>query len=77
MWWIKRELIYTLKKDGFLSLYFHPWEFTDTSGFGLPGYISKRNGPEMIKRLTELIILLKQHGEFVTMNAFAKIFTKP
>lgn len=77
MWWLKKALVYTLKKDGFLSLYFHPWEFTDTSGFGLPGYISKRNGPQMIQRLTELITLLKQQGEFTTMHSFAQTFKKP
>jgi peptidoglycan/xylan/chitin deacetylase (PgdA/CDA1 family) len=76
MWWLKQELVHTLKKDGCLSLYFHPWEFTDTSGFGLPGYVSKRNGAVMIKRLTEIITLLKQHGEFVTMKTFANTFTK-
>lgn len=77
MWWLKRELVHTLKHDGFLSLYFHPWEFTDTSGFGLPGYISKRNGTVMIRRLTDIITLLKNEGEFITMGAFAKTFTKP
>lgn len=76
MWWLKKQLVYTLKKDGFLSLYFHPWEFTDVTTFGLPGYISKHSGEGMIQRLQELISLLKTEGEFVTMKSFSDSFTK-
>jgi peptidoglycan/xylan/chitin deacetylase (PgdA/CDA1 family) len=53
----------TLKKDGYLNLYFHPWEFTDIkdkSRFGFPDYISKNSGDEMITRMDHLIIWMKQ-----------------
>jgi peptidoglycan/xylan/chitin deacetylase (PgdA/CDA1 family) len=76
MWWLKKQLVYTLKKDGFLSLYFHPWEFTDVTSFGLPGYISKHSGEGMKQRLNEIIVLLQQHGTFVTMQSFADTFKK-
>lgn len=74
MWWIRRELIHTLKKDGFLSLYFHPWEFVSISGYGLPGYIANKSGDEMIKRLREIIELLLNEGDFKTMHEFSVRF---
>jgi peptidoglycan/xylan/chitin deacetylase (PgdA/CDA1 family) len=77
MWWLKQQLVYTLKRDGFLSLYFHPWEFTDVSGFGLPNYISKHSGEGMINRLSTIISLLQNHGQFITMKAFSDTIRKP
>ncbi len=48
----------TLKKDNYLNLYFHPWEFTDLTDqerFGFPKYVSKNSGNAMIERLDQLI----------------------
>ncbi len=72
MWLLKNLMLRTLRNDGFLSLYFHPWEFTDISGFGLPAYISRHSGEQMIKRLEETIILLKNEAEFICINDFVK-----
>jgi peptidoglycan/xylan/chitin deacetylase (PgdA/CDA1 family) len=44
----------TYKKDGYLNVYFHPWEFTDLTNkerFGFPGYVSKNSGTKMIERM--------------------------
>jgi peptidoglycan/xylan/chitin deacetylase (PgdA/CDA1 family) len=44
----------THKKDGYLNVYFHPWEFTDLTDkerFGFPGYVSKNSGTKMIERM--------------------------
>ena len=76
MWWIKRELIHTLKHDGFLSLYFHPWEFISITGFGLPGYIANKSGVEMINRLHQIIELLLDEGVFISMQDFTNEFKK-
>ncbi len=46
------------KKDGYLNLYFHPWEFTDLSDkdkLGLPGYVTKNSGEPFINRLKDFI----------------------
>ncbi len=46
------------KKDGYLNLYFHPWEFTDLNQperFGFPGYVSKNTGDAFVKRLAGFI----------------------
>lgn len=48
----------TYKKDGYLNIYFHPWEFTDLTGkdkFGFPSYVSKNSGQKMITRMDHLM----------------------
>jgi peptidoglycan/xylan/chitin deacetylase (PgdA/CDA1 family) len=52
-----------LRRDQYLHLYFHPWEFCDISRhdkFGLPSYVSKNSGDEGLKRLDRLIVWLKE-----------------
>lgn len=48
----------TYKKDGYVNIYFHPWEFTDLNNkerFGFPGYVSKNTGENMKNRLANLL----------------------
>ena len=59
-----------LKKDGYLCLYFHPWEFTDIDGYGLPGYTKRFNDGPLLHRLNRLVSDLKKEADFVTMNDF-------
>ncbi len=52
----------TYLKDGYLNLYFHPWEFTDLSDkkrFGLPSYVSRNSGIQMEKRMDTFITNMK------------------
>lgn len=63
--------IRTLKHDGMLSLYYHPWEFVDISNFGLPAYTRRLCGAQLIERLQKLLNDLKKEGDFVTMQAYA------
>ena len=65
----KRLALGTLAKDGYLSLYFHPWEFADLNGFNIPSYIKKKSGTELLDKLNRLIIDLKNEGEFSTMSS--------
>lgn len=60
----------TLKKDGYLCLYFHPWEFTDLSEFELPGLVRKIDGSELQERLQLLVNQLKKEGEFITIQEY-------
>ncbi len=76
MWLLKKMMTRTLKHDGFLSLYFHPWEFTDIKTYGLPNYIYKHSGDGMLQRLDETITLLKKQAEFITMNEFITHYKK-
>ncbi|RXK87277.1 DUF3473 domain-containing protein [Filimonas effusa] len=62
--------IQTLKKDGYLCLYFHPWEFTDLQRYRLPAYIKRYNGDALVKRLTRLTKDLAPHGRFMTTQQY-------
>lgn len=64
----------THKKDGYLNIYFHPWEFTDLKDknrFGFPGYVSKNSGIKMIERMDLFIGDLKRKNyTFSTLSDF-------
>ncbi len=64
--------LHTLKKEGFLSLYFHPWEFVDVTSFGLPNYTIKGCRSRLFDKLNRLILDLKRHGEFVSYQNFVQ-----
>lgn len=62
----------TLRKDGYVCLYFHPWEFTNVENYGLPGFTKKHNGQPLLERLQRLLKDLKKESSFITMNDFVK-----
>jgi peptidoglycan/xylan/chitin deacetylase (PgdA/CDA1 family) len=68
--YFKKIAIQTLKKDGYLSLYFHPWEFTDLSNYKLPAMVKRISGTELSERLILFISHLKKEGDFITINSF-------
>ena len=65
-----------IKKDGYLNVYFHPWEFTDITNqerFGFPSYVSKNSGLLMIKRMDSFITKMKKKQlPFRTISEFIK-----
>ena len=63
----KQLAIQTLRKDGYLCLYFHPWEFTDIWEFEIPGYAKRWSGEKLQHRLYRLMRDLKAEGDFTTM----------
>lgn len=63
----KKLAIQTLKQDGYLCLYFHPWEFTDISEFQMPGYTKRWSGEKLQHRLSRLIKDLKAEGDCTTI----------
>lgn len=67
-----------IEKDGYLLLYFHPWEFCDLgkirSGH-IPSYISFNSGEKMLRRFNLFMEFLKSQGcEFLTINEFVQIY---
>ncbi|WP_394674445.1 polysaccharide deacetylase family protein [uncultured Chryseobacterium sp.] len=65
----------TLKKDRYLNVYFHPWEFAEIKdeAYKLPGFTVKNSGREMVERFEEFIIWLKQKNHvFGTFQEFQK-----
>jgi peptidoglycan/xylan/chitin deacetylase (PgdA/CDA1 family) len=64
IWLYKILCRLTIRKDGYLNLYFHPWEFTDLTHktrFGFPNYVSKNSGHAMVERLDNLILWMKKN----------------
>ncbi|HXP51998.1 MAG TPA: polysaccharide deacetylase family protein [Bacteroidia bacterium] len=66
----------TLKKDKYLNLYFHPWEFADISSYKLPGYVKRISGKEMLVKFEKLLVSLKEQGEFVGTSAYCDFYLK-
>lgn len=66
----------TLRHDGHLVLYFHPWEFVPLAKhpeWKIPWLIHRRSGTPMQERLRALIAALKLQGaDFCTCQKFAE-----
>ena len=71
LWFIKRCTLQVLQKDHYLSLYFHPWEFTDLSNYKkLPFYIRKTSGKLFQDKFALYMRWLQQIAGFRTMGSF-------
>ncbi|WP_374458797.1 polysaccharide deacetylase family protein [Chryseobacterium taeanense] len=71
----KKIALDTLKKDNYLNIYFHPWEFAEIKdeAYKLPGFTVKNSGKDMVKRFDDFISWLKQkHYTFGTFQEFQK-----
>lgn len=70
----------TYRKDGYLNLYYHPWEFTDLNDmerFGFPKYVSKNSGEAMNKRMDTFIKKMKaENYKFGTFSEFLTQITE-
>ncbi|HWZ14911.1 MAG TPA: polysaccharide deacetylase family protein [Mucilaginibacter sp.] len=68
------------KKDGYLNLYFHPWEFTDLRDkekFGLPAYVARNSGALFVNRLKYFISWAQSKGyDFAKTGDFANSINK-
>jgi len=71
--YFKRLALHSLKKDGYLSLYFHTWEFADINKYNLPTIIKRKCGAELLEKLKRLLADLKKEADFITMQSFLEI----
>ncbi|MBQ2652598.1 MAG: polysaccharide deacetylase family protein [Methanobrevibacter sp.] len=66
-----------LKKDGYFTTYFHPWEFYELKEhpeFKMPFIIKNKSGNEMARRLDNLIVALNgQNHRFITYSEFVNM----
>jgi hypothetical protein len=64
--WIYRLLLqWTHRKDGYINIYFHPWEFMPIgpkSKYNFPFYVTKNTDRKMTERLEKLIVWAKKQG---------------
>lgn len=73
LWFYKTICSRTIKNDGYLNLYFHPWEFTNLTKpeYGLPGFVSKNSGKQMVDRFHNLVLWMKNRRyAFTTMKKY-------
>jgi len=65
----------THRKDGYLNLYFHPWEFTDLhkpEKYGFPDFVTRNTGEDFTERIREFINWALQKGyRFTRTGDFA------
>jgi peptidoglycan/xylan/chitin deacetylase (PgdA/CDA1 family) len=67
----KKLTLNCLEKDGYVCLYFHPWEFVAIEQYGIPSFTRKKCGLPLLNQLSRLITDLKKRGyEFSTMEDF-------
>ncbi len=59
-----------IKKDGYVCLYFHPWEFVDLSAYKIPNYTKRLAGKPLQERLKRLITDLKKEYPFMTIENY-------
>jgi len=74
LWLVNAASKFTLKKDDYLSLYFHTWEFADISKFKLPNYIKSIHSQNLLNKLEKYIGELKKAGKFISYSDFIKYF---
>ena len=77
---IKKMSTGAIAKDGYLNLYFHPWEFTDLkqpARFGFPSYVFKNSGAPFVKRIKDFIEWAQSNNyEFARTCDFASVIIK-
>jgi peptidoglycan/xylan/chitin deacetylase (PgdA/CDA1 family) len=71
-WSIRLASAWTLRADGYLVLYFHPWEFADLSTYALPRYVRRVHGHRLVGRLAKYLRWLSARATFVTVAEFER-----
>lgn len=72
----KQLCLQTLRAEGFLNLYVHPWEFTDLAAYEkIPTYVRRYAKDQLLDRVEALLRFLQPHGEFITMHDFSRQHT--
>lgn len=69
---VKRLAMRTLRHDGVLTLLFHPWEFAELSGYGLPRIVRRIDGQRLADRLERFLLEVGREGRFSTCSRFAR-----
>src|SRR5450755_946343 len=66
--YFKQLALAVLKRDGYLSLYFHPWEFTDLSPYKIPWFIKRQSKGFLLEKLSRLINDFGGDADFISMH---------
>jgi peptidoglycan/xylan/chitin deacetylase (PgdA/CDA1 family) len=57
--WLAQRAI---KTDGYLNVYFHPWEFCDLSPWELPAYVKSADNDKMVQKLENFMVAMQKKG---------------
>lgn len=71
LWFVERCAKRTLAHDGAVNFYWHPWEFADIGGYGLPRAIRAIEGERLADRLSTFLKHMSGLGRFATFSEFA------
>lgn len=63
----------TLRKYGYLSLYFHPWEFINIERYTIPTYAKKPCGEKLLHKLYRLVNDLKLEADFISIEKYLQL----
>jgi hypothetical protein len=69
-WLIRAASARCLAADGYLSLYFHPWEYTDLAKYKLPRYVKRPDGAALLAKLESFLEWLTARARCVTFAEF-------
>jgi peptidoglycan/xylan/chitin deacetylase (PgdA/CDA1 family) len=73
LWFIKQCSLRVLQRDGYLNLYYHPWEYADLIVYSLlPFYTRKPCGLQLLDKLSDYLTWLKSQGQFTTTGSYIK-----
>jgi len=76
LWLFRLMSSWSLESDGYLNIFFHPWEFADLSIWRLPALVKSVHGEKMLLKLETYLAWLKEQAEFTTSAAFAEEIRK-
>lgn len=62
---------WTLRQDGYVNLFFHPWEFCELRAWGLPWWV-RRRGVGLMGWLEKQLGWLAQRARFEPLGIFAE-----
>ncbi len=74
LWLYRLMSLWTLNTDGYLNIFFHPWEFTDLGMWRLPAMVRRPDGERMLEKLEQYLSWLRGQAEFTTSASFAEYF---
>ncbi len=73
LWFIKQCSLQILKRDHYISLYFHPWEYANLTAYSaMPFYTRKLSGTQLLHKLAAYLTWLQTIATFTTMESFVK-----
>lgn len=68
---IKAATAWTLSRDSYLNIFYHPWEFLDLTAYRVPWFVKRIHGADLERRLETYLRWLMSRGRFISFSAFA------